>query len=65
VPQLRRLVAAFPPRQPGFDPRSSHVGFVVDKVTGAGFLQIRKVSLAYSLSTNFSTLIICYPGHVK
>jgi hypothetical protein len=33
VPQLKRLVAGFPPRRPGFDPRSGHVGFVVDKVT--------------------------------
>jgi hypothetical protein len=32
VPQLRRLVAGFPPRQPGFEPTSSHVGFVVDNV---------------------------------
>jgi hypothetical protein len=30
--ELRRLVAGFPPRRPWFDPRSSHVGFVVDKV---------------------------------
>jgi hypothetical protein len=29
---LRRLVAGFPSRQHGFDPRWSHVGFVVDKV---------------------------------
>jgi hypothetical protein len=28
----RRLVAGFPPRRPGFEPRSGHVGFVVDKV---------------------------------
>jgi hypothetical protein len=28
----KRLVAGFPPRRPGFDPRSGHVGFVVDKV---------------------------------
>jgi hypothetical protein len=27
-----RLVADFPPRQPGFEPGSGHVGFVVDKV---------------------------------
>jgi hypothetical protein len=27
-----RLVAGFPPRRPGFDPRSGYVGFVVDKV---------------------------------
>jgi hypothetical protein len=26
------LVAGFPPRRPGFEPRSSRVGFVVDKV---------------------------------
>jgi hypothetical protein len=30
--QLKRLVAGFPPRRPGFYPRSSHVGFVVEKV---------------------------------
>jgi hypothetical protein len=28
----RRLVAGFPPRRPGFEPGSGHVGFVVDKV---------------------------------
>jgi hypothetical protein len=27
-----RLVAGFPPRRPGFDPGSGHVGFVVNKV---------------------------------
>jgi hypothetical protein len=27
-----RLVAGLPPRWPGFDPGSVHVGFVVDKV---------------------------------
>jgi hypothetical protein len=32
APQLKRLVAGFPPRRPGFKPGSSHVGFVVDKV---------------------------------
>jgi hypothetical protein len=32
MPYLRRLVAGFPPRRPGFEPRSGHVGFVVDKV---------------------------------
>jgi hypothetical protein len=32
VPWLRRLVVGFPPRWPGFEPRSGHVGFVVDKV---------------------------------
>jgi hypothetical protein len=32
VPQLRRLVASFPPRRPGFEHRSVHVEFMVDKV---------------------------------
>jgi hypothetical protein len=32
VPQLRRLVAFFPPRRPGFKPGSANVRFVVDKV---------------------------------
>jgi hypothetical protein len=35
--QLRRLVAGFSPRIPGFAPRSIHVGFVVKKVALAGF----------------------------
>jgi hypothetical protein len=30
VPWLRRLVAGFPPRRPVFDPKSGHMGFVVD-----------------------------------
>jgi hypothetical protein len=32
APQLKRLVAGFSPRLPGFKPGSSHVGFVVEKV---------------------------------
>jgi hypothetical protein len=32
VPQLRRLLAGFTLRRPGFDPESGHMGFVVDKV---------------------------------
>jgi hypothetical protein len=32
APYLKRLAAGFPSRQPGFDPGSSQVGFVVDKV---------------------------------
>jgi hypothetical protein len=27
-----RLVAGFPPRRPGFEPGSGHVGFVADKL---------------------------------
>jgi hypothetical protein len=33
ISQLRQLIAGFPPQRPGFEPRSGHVGFVVDKVT--------------------------------
>jgi hypothetical protein len=33
VPWLRRLIAGFSQRRPGFDPRLVHVGFVVEKVT--------------------------------
>jgi hypothetical protein len=32
VSQLRRLIAGLSPRRPGFDPRSIHVAFVVEKV---------------------------------
>jgi hypothetical protein len=32
APQLKRLVAGFPPQRPGFDPGSGQAGFVVDKV---------------------------------
>jgi hypothetical protein len=32
MPQLRRFVAGFPPRRLEFEPRSFHVGFVVDKM---------------------------------
>jgi hypothetical protein len=32
MPQLRRLVAGFPPWRPGFESMSGHMGFVVDEV---------------------------------
>jgi hypothetical protein len=32
VPMLKRLVAGFPPRLPGFAFRAEYVGFLVDKV---------------------------------
>jgi hypothetical protein len=32
VPQLRRLIAGFPTRRPTFEPASSHVGSVADRV---------------------------------
>jgi hypothetical protein len=46
VLQLKRLVAGFPPQKPGFEPRSGHVGFVVDKVgLWAGFLRVLRLPL--------------------
>jgi hypothetical protein len=32
APYIKRLVAGFPPRRPGFEPGSGQVGFVVDKM---------------------------------
>jgi hypothetical protein len=41
----RRLAAGLPPWRPGFNHRSVHVGFVVDKVTlGQVFLQVLRFS---------------------
>jgi hypothetical protein len=52
VPWLRRLVAGLPPRRPGFDPASIHVGFVVDKVAlGHVFLPSTSVSPCQYYST--------------
>jgi hypothetical protein len=31
APYLKRLVAGFPQRRPGFEPESGHVRFVVEK----------------------------------
>jgi hypothetical protein len=32
APELTGLVAGFPLRRPGFEPRSGHMGFVVDRM---------------------------------
>jgi hypothetical protein len=59
VPQIRRLFAIFPPQRPGFEPGSSHVRFVVDKVEVTQvFFPSTSVSPANSHSTDCSTLII-------
>jgi hypothetical protein len=45
ISRLWRLAAALPPRRPGFDPGSVHVGFVVDKVALAQvFLRVLRFS---------------------
>jgi hypothetical protein len=50
VPWLRRLAAGLPPRRPGFDPLSVHVGFVVDKVALG---QVFPESFGFPLSISF------------
>jgi hypothetical protein len=51
VPWLRCLAADFLLWQPGFEPKSGHVGFVVDKVA------LGQVSSTSSHSTKCSVLI--------
>jgi hypothetical protein len=46
VPWLKRLVAGFSPRRPGFAPGSIHVGLVVDKVALGRFSPSTSVSPA-------------------
>jgi hypothetical protein len=58
VSQLRRLVARFPPRRPGFEPRSGHMGFLVDKVALGPVFSEYFVSSADSHSTDCSAFII-------
>jgi hypothetical protein len=49
VPWLRRLAAGLPGRRPEFDPRSVHVGFLVDKmVLGQGFPEYFSLPLSIS-----------------
>jgi hypothetical protein len=68
VPWLRRLVAGFPPRRPGFEPRSRHVGFMMDKVaTGAGFLPVLRFPLPILIPpiAPHSFIIVYHPGLVQ
>jgi hypothetical protein len=55
-----RLVAGFQPRQPGFDPWSGHVAFVVDKVALGQVFSEYFGSLANLHSTNCSTITLTY-----
>jgi hypothetical protein len=58
APSLRRLVAGFPPRRPGFKPGSVHVGFCDGQKWRWGrFSPSTSVSPANLHSTNFSTII--------
>jgi hypothetical protein len=58
VEQLKWLVPGFPPRRPGFKPRSGHVRFVVEKVA----LGQVSISPANSHSIDCSILIIYHPA---
>jgi hypothetical protein len=56
VPWLRRLAAGLPPRRPGFDPGSVHVGFVVDKLAlGQVFPRVLRFS-----PVNFTPPVLHY-----
>jgi hypothetical protein len=63
VTLVRWFVAGFSWRRPGFEPKSGHVGFVVDKV--GRFSLSTSVSPANSHSTECSTLITYHPGLVQ
>jgi hypothetical protein len=59
APQLKRLVAGFPPLRPGFDPGSGQVGFVVDKMAlGQVFSEYFGFPCQSSFHRKFSILTI-------
>jgi hypothetical protein len=57
VTQLRRLVSGLPPKLPGFDTWSGHVGFVVDKMAPGQVSPSTSLSPTNFHSTNCSVLI--------
>jgi hypothetical protein len=59
VQKLRRLVAGFPSRRPGFKPGSDHMGFVVDKAA------VGQVFYDYFCFTYQSSHRIHHPGPVQ
>jgi hypothetical protein len=61
MPQLKRLVAGFPPRWPGFA-SGQHVGFVVDKAA-LGQVFSKYFGSPANHSTNFSIIIITQGWH--
>jgi hypothetical protein len=64
APQLKRLVAGFPPRWSGFVPESGQVGFVVHKVALG---QVFSEYFAFSCQSSFHQILHPhnYPGQVK
>jgi hypothetical protein len=61
----RRLVADFPPRRSGFEPRSDHAVFVVDKLALGRFYPITLVSPTSSHCNDCSTLVFYRPRLVQ
>jgi hypothetical protein len=63
VALLWLLVVGLLTRRPGLEPRSSHVGFLADKVVlGQGFYPSTSISSANFHSSDCCTLIIRDPG---
>jgi hypothetical protein len=61
APQLKRLVAGFQPRRPGFEPGSGQLGYVVDKVAlGQVFPQYFGFPCQSSSRQKFSILTITW-----
>jgi hypothetical protein len=61
APQLRRLVAGFPPWRPGFEHGYGHVGFVVDKVAMA---QVFSVYFGFPCQSSFNQLFHNHHQHL-
>jgi hypothetical protein len=59
VPWPRLLAACLPPRRPGFDPGSVHVGFVVDKVALG---QVFSEHFSFPLSVSFHRCSVTKKG---
>jgi hypothetical protein len=65
APWIKRLVAGFPPRRPGFDPGSGQVGFVVDK---AALGQVFSEYFGFPCQSSFHRIILHphnHPGQVE
>jgi hypothetical protein len=60
VPQLRRLVAGFPLRRPGFEYRLGHVGYVVNIVAR---VQVSSEYFGFPCQFSFHQLLHIYHHH--
>jgi hypothetical protein len=62
APYLRRLVAGFPPRRPGFKPGYGHVVFVVDKVALG---QVFSEYFTFPCQSSFHQLLHNHQHHLR